>query len=76
MPDKLKESKSLEKRYASNETTLVSRIPNIINEENAITPSGKEKIAVSILIVEFCPKQALPYFLLAGKIDNNGCRYI
>ena len=39
---------------ASSETTLVSEIPNIIDEENAIIALGQEKIAVSILSNEFC----------------------
>ena len=50
-------------RTASNETTLVSEIPNIINEENVII--------VSILSYEFCEKQSFPYLLPNVKFGFN-----
>ena len=36
-------------RTVSNETTLISEIPNISNEENVIIEPGKGKMSVSIL---------------------------
>ena len=47
-------------RTASNETTPISDIVNIINEENLI-------IAVLTLGDKFCEEQALPYILPMGK---------
>ena len=44
-------------RTASNEATLVSEIPNVINEENVTIASGQGKNTVSILHDEFCEKQ-------------------
>ena len=41
-------------RTASNKTTLVFQIPNIINEENVIIAPGQGKTPVSILNDEFC----------------------
>ena len=36
-------------RTATNETNLISEIPNITNEENVIIVPGQEKTPVSIL---------------------------
>ena len=58
-------------RTASNETTLVSEIPNIINEGNVIIAPGQGKITVSILRDEFCEKQAFPHLLPKGKFGYN-----
>ena len=63
-------------RTASNETTLVSEIPNIINEENVIIAPGQGKIPVSILIDKFCEEQAFSYLLLIGKFGFNAPRNI
>ena len=41
-------------RTASNETTLVSEIPNIINDKNVIIAPGQRQKPVSILSDEFC----------------------
>ena len=41
-------------RTALNETTLVSEIPNMINNENVIIVPGQGKKQVSILSDEFC----------------------
>ena len=53
-------------RTASNETSLMSEISIIINEENVIAP-GQGKKSVSRLSDEFCEKQALAYLLPKGK---------
>ena len=45
-------------RTASSETTLVSEIPNIIDEENVIIAPAQGKTPVSILSVKFCEEQA------------------
>ena len=58
-------------RAASNETTLVSEIPNIINDKNVIIAPGQGKKLVSILSNEFCKEQALPYLLYKGKLGYN-----
>ena len=58
-------------RTASNETTLVSDIPNIINDENVIIAKGQGKKPVSILSDEFCEEQAFLYLLLKGKFGYN-----
>ena len=47
-------------RSASDETTLVSEIPNIISEKHVITVPGQGKNPVSILSDEFCEEQAFP----------------
>ena len=54
-------------RTASNETTLVSQIPNIINDENVIISPGQRKKIVSILSDEFWEVQSFPYLLPKGK---------
>ena len=47
-------------RTASNETTLVSEIPNMINEKNAIIVPGQGEKPVSILGNKFFEEQASP----------------
>ena len=42
------------KRTASNRVTLISEIPNIIKEENAIAALEQGKQSVPILIYKFC----------------------
>ena len=54
-------------RNATNETTLISEIRNIINEENITIASGQDKARVSILEDEFSEEQAFPYLLRKGK---------
>ena len=56
---------------ASNETTLVSEIHIIINEENVIIAPGQRKIPVSILRDEFCKDQAFPFLIPKGKFGYN-----
>ena len=63
-------------RAASNETTLVSEIPNIINDKNVIIAPGQGKKLVSILSNEFSKEQALPYLLYKGKLGYNAPRDI
>ena len=58
-------------RTASNETTLISEIPNIINEEKITIAPGQRKKPVSILSDEFCEEQAFPYLLPTGKFGSN-----
>ena len=63
-------------RTASNETTLVSDIPNIVNNENIILAPGQEKTPVSVLNDEFCGEQTFPYLLPIGKFGYNAPRDI
>ena len=58
-------------RTASNGTTLVSEIPNTINEENVTIAPGQGKIPVSVLRDEFCEEQAFPHLLPKGKFGYN-----
>ena len=54
-------------RTASNEATLVSHTPNIIDKENVAIAPGQGKAPASILSDEFCEEQAFPHLLLKGK---------
>ena len=56
-------------RSASNETALVSEIPNIINEKKIIVAPWQEKKTVSILNDEFCEGKAFPYLLPKDKFN-------
>ena len=56
---------------ASNETTLVSEIPIIINEENVIIAPGQRKTPVLILKDEFYEEPAFPDLLPKGKFGYN-----
>ena len=58
-------------RTASNETTLVSEIPIIINEENVIIAPGQRKTPVLILKDEFYEEPAFPDLLPKGKFGYN-----
>ena len=58
-------------RTASNKTTLVSMIPNIILEENFIIAPGQRKKPVSILCDGFCEEQVFPYLLPNGMFGYN-----
>ena len=56
-------------RTATNETTLISEIPNIINEENIIIAPGQGKTPVSILGDEFCGKLVVKKKCYAIRIE-------
>ena len=56
-------------RTATDETTLISEILNIINEEIVIIEPGQGKTPVSILCDEFCEERAFHYLLRKGKCD-------
>ena len=58
-------------RTASDETTLVSEIPNIINEENVTIAPSQGKIPVSILRDELCEEQEFLHLLPNGKFGYN-----
>ena len=58
-------------RTASDETTLVSEIPNIINEKNVTIARGQGKILVSILRDEFYEEQEFLHLLPKGKFGYN-----
>ena len=58
-------------RTASNETTLVPEISNIINEENVIIAPRQGKTPVSVLRDEFCEEQAFPHLLPKRKSGYN-----
>ena len=53
-------------RTSSNETTLVSDIPNIVNNENIIIAPFQGKMSD-----EFCEEQAFRYLLPLGKFAYN-----
>ena len=53
-------------RTASNETTLDSEIPNIINKENFIIAPSQGKKLLLILSDEFFEEQVFPYLLRQG----------
>ena len=61
---------------ASNETTLASDIPNIVNNENIIIAPSQGKTPVSVLSDEFCEEQTFPYLLPTGKFGYNAPRDI
>ena len=58
-------------RTVSNETTLVSDIPNIVNNENIIIAPCQRKTLVSDVSHEFCEEQAFHYLLPTGKFGYN-----
>ena len=55
-------------RTASNETALISEIPNIINEENVFVAPGEEKKSASILSDEFAKKKHFLIFFLRENL--------
>ena len=57
-------------RAASNDTTLLAEIPNIINEENVIVASEQGTTPVQILSDEFYEEQAFLHFH-KGKFGHN-----
>ena len=61
-------------RTASNETTLVSDIPNIVSNQNIITAPGQGKTPVSVLSDEFYEEQAFPYLPSTGKFGYDSPR--
>ena len=63
-------------RTVSNETILVSEIPNIINEENLIFAPEQEKTQVSILGDKFYEEQAFPCLFPTVKFLHNTPRDI
>ena len=54
-------------RAAGYETTLVSEIPTIIEDNNVIMAPGQGKTPVSVLNDDHCEKLAFPYFFPTGK---------
>ena len=54
-------------KTASNETTLVSEMPNIIDKENVIIAPGPRKITVSLLYDDTCEELAFSYLFPKGK---------
>ena len=63
-------------RTASNQTTLVSDISNIVSNENIIIAPGQGKTPVSVLSDEICEEQAFPYLFPTGKFGCNAPRDI
>ena len=63
-------------RTASNETSLISEIPNIITVENVIIAPEQGKKTVSILSEEFSEDQAFSYPLAKGRFGYNAPRNI
>ena len=58
-------------RIASNETTLVSEIPYMTNEENDTITPREGKILISVLDDKLCEEQVFPYLLRKGKFGYN-----
>ena len=63
-------------KAVSSETTIVSGIPDIINEKIVITKPTQRKKTVSILNYEFCQEQASSYLLPRGKFGYKAPRDI
>ena len=63
-------------RTASNETTLISNIPNIVSNQNIIIEPGQGKTPVSVLSDKFCEEQTFPYLLPTGRFGYNAPRDI
>ena len=61
---------------ASNETSLVSEMPYIINNENIIIILGQGKKLVSVLSDELCEEQAFSYSLSKSKFGYKAPRDI
>ena len=61
-------------RTASNETTLVSEIPSITDEENILIAPGQGKTPVSILNDGFFEEQVFPSLHPKGKFGFNAPR--
>ena len=66
----------MHQKIASNETSLASEIPYIINNENIIIILGQWKKLVSVLSDELCEEQAFSYSLPKGKFGYKGPRDI
>ena len=54
-------------RVAANETTLISEIPGIIDEDNITIAPGQGKNPLSILRDNYCEELAFPYLFPTGK---------
>ena len=54
-------------RVAANETTLISEIPGIIDEDNITIAPGQGKTPLSILHDDYCEELAFPYLFPTGK---------
>ena len=54
-------------RVAANETTLISEIPGIIDEDNITIAPGQGKTLLSIVRDDYCEELAFPYLLPTGK---------
>ena len=63
-------------RSASNEATLVSEIPNIIDQKNVIIAPERGKTPFSIFSDEFCEEQQFPHLFLKRKFGFNPPRNI
>ena len=63
-------------RTATNETTPISEIPNIINEKNVIIAPGQGNSPDSILGDEFREEQVFHYLLSKGKFGYSVARDI
>ena len=63
-------------KTASSETTIVSGVPDIIDEKIVMTKPKQRKKTVSILNYEFCQEQVFPYLLPRGKFGYKAPRDI
>ena len=61
-------------RVAANETTLISEIPDIIDEGNITIAPGQGRFLVSILRDDYCEKLAFSYLFSTGKFGYKAKR--
>ena len=54
-------------RVAANETTLISEIPDIIDEGNITIAPGQGRFLLSILRDDYCEELAFSYLFSTGK---------
>ena len=56
-------------RVAANETTLISEIPSIIDEDNITIAPGQGNTSLLILRDHYCEELASPYLFPTGKFN-------
>ena len=56
-------------RVAANETSLISELPSIIDEDNIIIAQGQGNTSLSILHDDFSEELASPYLFITGKFN-------
>ena len=56
-------------RVAANETSLISELSSIIDEDNIIIAPGQGNTSLSILHADFSEELASPYLFITGKFN-------